>query len=129
MNKNKMWLIIIVFGICIWTYKVFNTTQAYFVAKEAIENRAEISESLGNYKVTYDWWFGVFRALRYGKVQEFEFHIMGNKTEAISVVEVIKKQSMWEVSCVKVVNGEYLNNRIIHDCGGVRLIETRSETQ
>ena len=120
MKKNNIWVIVIVCGICIWTYKVFNTTQAYYVAKTALENRTEIRESLGEYRVKYDWWFGIFRALRYGEVQEFEFHINGNKADAISVVEVVKKQDEWKVSCINVVNGEYLNKRIIYECNGIQ---------
>lgn len=118
MNKNRMWLVVFLCGISIWTYKVFNTSQAYSVAKTALENRVEIDESLGKYNITYDWWFGVFRALRYGDIQEFEFHLSGNKDDAISVVEVVKKENSWEVSCINVVNGEYLNKKIIHECNG-----------
>ncbi len=78
MKKNRMWLVVFLCGITIWSYKVFNMVQAYSVAKLAVENRFEIHESLGKYNLTYDWWFGVFRALRYGDIQEFEFHITGN---------------------------------------------------
>ncbi|CCQ10134.1 hypothetical protein PALB_9990 [Pseudoalteromonas luteoviolacea B = ATCC 29581] len=120
MNRNRMWLIVLLLGMSIWTYKVFNTALAYIVAKSAIENRVEIDESLGQYNITYDWWFGVFRALRYGEVQEFEFHLAGNKSNAISVVEVVKKENAWVVTCVNVVNGEYLNKKIIHECNSVR---------
>ena len=115
-----MWLAVFLCGMSIWTYKVFNTAEAYSVAKTALENRVEIDESLGKYNITYDWWFGVFRALRYGEVQEFEFHINGNKADAISAVEVVKREDTWEVSCVIVVNGEYLNNSILHECIGVQ---------
>ncbi len=125
MNKNKMWLAVFLCGMCIWTYKVFNTTQAYIVAKAALENRIEIDESIGKYDITYDWWFGVFRALRYGDIQEFEFHITGNIDEAVSVVEVVKKENTWEVSCIKVVNGEYLNKKIIQECNGAQKNITR----
>jgi hypothetical protein len=120
MNKNRMWLAVFLCGMSIWTYKVFNTAEAYSVAKTALENRVEIDESLGKYNITYDWWFGVFRALRYGEVQEFEFHINGHKADAISSVELVKRDDVWEVSCVIVVNGEYLNNSILHECIGVQ---------
>tara|TARA_R110002167_G_scaffold51425_7_gene148832 strand:- start:1192 stop:1581 length:390 start_codon:yes stop_codon:yes gene_type:complete len=119
MNKNIVWLLVIVGGFSFWAYKIYNTTQAYYVAKTTIENRIEIEQSLGTYKVTYDWWFGVFRALRYGKVQEFEFHISASKGDAVSVVEVVKTQSEWQVSCINVVNGQHLNKRIIQECNGV----------
>jgi hypothetical protein len=33
----------------------------------------------------------VCRALMQGQIQAFEFHLSGNKTTAISVVEVIEK--------------------------------------
>lgn len=120
MKKNRMWLVVFLCGITIWSYKVFNMVQAYSVAKLAVENRFEIHESLGKYNLTYDWWFGVFRVLRYGDVQEFEFHLSGHKDEAISVVEVIKKENSWEVICVKVVHGEYLNKKIIQECNGAQ---------
>ena len=116
--KNTLWLIVIVLGICIWTYKVFNASQAYFVAKSAIENRSEIDDSLGQYDASYDWWFGVFRALRYSNVQKFEFHLDGVKADAVGMVEVTKNAGIWEATCISVVNGEYLNNRITHDCNG-----------
>ncbi|GAA0856386.1 hypothetical protein [Aliiglaciecola litoralis] len=116
MNKHKIWLVLIVSVLCVWTYKIYNTTQAYHTAIANIENHDEIEAALGNYRVTYDWWFGVFRALRYGKIQEFEFHLSGDKDDAVSVVEVVKDGTIWEVSCINVVNGKYLNNRIIQDC-------------
>lgn len=116
MNKNILWLLVIVAGLSFWAYKVFNTTQAYQVAKATIENRTEITQSIGTYEISYDWWFGVFRALRYGEVQEFEFHLNANKQEAVSVVEVVKKAGIWQVTCTKVVKGEYLNKRIINEC-------------
>ena len=68
MNKNRIWLAVFLCGMSIWTYKIFNTAQAYSVAKTALENRIEIDDSLGKYNISYDWWFGVFRALRYGEV-------------------------------------------------------------
>ncbi|KXI27273.1 hypothetical protein [Paraglaciecola hydrolytica] len=118
MNKNMLWLIVIIAGMSFWAYKIFNTTQAYHHAKMAIQDRTELVQSLGHYEVTYDWWFGVFRALRYGAVQEFEFHLYADQAEAVGVVEVVKNDGHWAVSCINVVNGEYLNKRIIHDCNG-----------
>tara|TARA_R110000868_G_scaffold22870_11_gene93273 strand:+ start:244 stop:594 length:351 start_codon:yes stop_codon:yes gene_type:complete len=116
MNKNILWLLVIVAGLSFWAYKVFNTAQAYQVAKTAVENQHEITQSIGTYEISYDWWFGVFRALRYGEVQEFEFHLKANEQEAISVVEVVKTDGIWQVTCLKAVKGEYLNKRIIDDC-------------
>lgn len=116
MNKKVLWLLVIVGGLSFWAFKVFNTIQAYQVAKTAFENRTEITQSIGSYEVNYDWWFGVFRALRYGEVQEFEFHLDANKEQAVSVVEVVKQNSVWQISCLKVVKGEYLNKRIIDEC-------------
>jgi hypothetical protein len=120
MNKNRMWLAVFLCGMSIWTYKVFNTAQAYSVAKTALENRIEIDDSLGKYDISHDLWFSVFSALRYGEVQRFEFHINGNKDEAASYVEVVKTEDKWEVSCVYVVNGEYLNKIILNECSRVQ---------
>ncbi len=120
MNKSRLWLVLILCGMTVWSYKVFNTAQAFTVAKAELENRTEISQPLGEYSISYDWWFGVFRALRYGEIQEFEFHLQGEKDDAISVVEVVKKQDAWRVSCIKVVSGEYLNKKLIQDCHGLK---------
>ena len=116
MNKNLLWLAVIVAGLSIWAHKIINAVNAYEIAKQTIDNRLDVSESLGDYSSSYDWWFGVFRALKYGEVQEFEFHLEAIKSDATGVVEVTKNTEGWKSSCVIVVNGEYLNNRIVDDC-------------
>jgi hypothetical protein len=114
-NKVLIISVVLIVGLAYWAYKGTQTFQAYQLAVNELSGRSEITDSLGTYEINYDWWFGIFRALRYGKIQEFEFHLVGQRDNAVGVVN-LEKNSSWKVICVNVVNGGYLNNRIIHDC-------------
>jgi hypothetical protein len=115
MKKILVISIVLVMGLSYWAYRGAQTWQAYRLAVAELSDRSEISRALGAYELRYDWWFGVFRALRYREIQEFEFHIDGRRDDAIAVVN-LERSGAWKVICVNVVNGEYLNNRIIQDC-------------
>src|SRR5688572_22985063 len=103
MNKVFIVLVILVLGLAYWTYKGVQMFQAYQVAIDELVDRPEIKESIGPYEIKYDWWFGVFRALRYGEVQEFEFHLNGQLDNAVSAIN-LKKNMGWEITCINVVN-------------------------
>ena len=115
MNKALIVAVIVILGLTYWLYKGAQTYQAYQLTVNELSGRDEIREALGAYEINYDWWFGIFRVLRYGQLQEFEFHLVGQRDSAVSAVNLIKNAE-WEITCVNVVNGEYLNNRIVHDC-------------
>ena len=115
MNKTLIAAIVVILGLAYWTYKGLQTFQAYDLAVNELSERSEIRDALGSYEVNYDWWFGIFRALRYGKIQRFEFHLVGQRDSAVSNV-TLEKNAGWGITCVNVVNGEYLNKKIIHDC-------------
>ena len=115
MSKKLVFMSVVLLGLAWWTYKGVQTFQAYEFAVSELGRREAIREALGDYEISYDWWFGVFRALRHGEIQEFEFHLTGQRDNAISVVN-LRKNAGWEITCINVVNGEYLNNRIVHDC-------------
>lgn len=115
MNKTLVVVGILAVGLGYWAFKGARTLQAYELARAELEGREEIRAALGPYDISYDWWFGVFRVLRYRDIQEFEFHLSGQKDSAIAAVD-LRSNAGWEITCVNVVNGEYLNNRIIHDC-------------
>ena len=115
MNKVPIVIVVAVIGLAYWAYKGVQTFQAYQLAVAEIADREEIKEALGAYTISYDWWFGAFRVFRYEKVQEFEFHLNGEFDNAVSAVN-LRRDAGWEITCVNVVNGEYLNNHLIHDC-------------
>src|SRR5690554_3266180 len=111
-NKILVVAVVLIAGLAYWSYQGIQSFQAYQVAVHTLADRDEIRTALGPYEISYDWWFGVFRALRYQSVQEFEFHLNGRSADAIAVVNLQKSRD-WNVTCVNVVNGEYLNNRIV----------------
>jgi len=102
-------------GLSYWAWQGMQIYQAYQLAHAELEVRPEITGAIGAYQLSYDWWQGAYRALRYRDFREFEFHLQGESGTAVAAVNM-RKAAGWEITCVNVVNGEYLNNRIIQDC-------------
>lgn len=115
MKRPVIVVIVLIAGLGYWAWQGAQTLRAYQVAVAELNERPEISRAIGPYQLSYDCWFGVFRVLRHREIQEFEFHLQGESGTAVAAVN-LRKSAGWEVSCVNVVNGEYLNNRIIQDC-------------
>lgn len=115
MKRLVLGTAVVMAGLTYWAYQGVQTWQAYRLAHAELDGRPEIARAIGTYRLSYDWWFGVFRALRYREIQEFEFHLQGDAGAAVAVVN-LRKAAGWEITCVNVVNGEYLNKRIIQDC-------------
>ena len=97
-------------------YRLYQASGAYRVAKASLEGDPQVAASLGDYALAYDWWEGAFR-IATGDISRFEFHLDGDRDDAIAYVEV-SRGADWRTDCVRVINGQYLNQKIVDTCAG-----------